>query len=254
MTTRILAAPRKVQKTQQSVRLLAAAAILLAWLPASASAAPITFNFNGTATFVNSLVSSQYAIGNSLTGSLTYDSALVDADASATHGLYAPLSSLTFTLNGNVHTFVSGTGFDNIDVQNGSPDQLVFRADVTGPTVNGFKPFFLTLSLADPTGLALNSDALPTSFNTIQFSQASFIVSFTNRTNPHDLTSGGTNFTGVSGTLTSGVAVPEPSTLTMLGSGLVGMALWLRRKRSARGGDPARPALRSPMRSSRTRR
>jgi hypothetical protein len=82
---------------------------------------------------------------------------------------------------------VSGTGFDNIDVQNGSPgnpDQLVFRADVTGPTVNGFKPFFLTLSLADPTGLALNSDALPTSFNTIQFPQASFIVSFTNRTNP----------------------------------------------------------------------
>ncbi len=223
-----------MQKTQQSVHLLAA--ILVAWLPASASAAPVTFNFNGAATFVNPYLSSQYAIGNSLTGSLTFDSALVDTDASTTHGLYAPLSSLTFTLNGNVHTFVSGTGFDKIEVQNGTPgnpDQLVFSVDIAGPTVNGFEPFFLTLTLADPTGLALSSDALPTSFNTIQFPQASFTISFTNRTNPHDTTTPGTNFTGVSGTLTGSAAVPEPATLTMLGIGVAGMALRFCRKRSA---------------------
>ena len=138
-----------------------------------------------------------------------------------------------------VSPFDSGRPSD-IEVLNGPPgsDRLIFRAGVTGPSVGGFRPWRVSLSLTDPTGLALSSDALPSSFDVSQFTVNSFVLTFTNKADPYDPTSTGVSFTGVSGTLTSGsagadavAAVPEPATLTLLGGSLAAFAMRLRRKR-----------------------
>jgi len=105
-----------------------------------------------------------------------------------------------------------------------------------GPTVNNFKPFNLQLGLTDATGNALSSDALPLAFDTNQFTLNQFFFTFTNRANPYDSTSPGTNFTGLQGTFSGSAsvrAVPEPATLTLLGGALASIALRIHRKRRA---------------------
>jgi hypothetical protein len=212
-----------------------AAAVILIGLPANASASPITFTFNGTVTTVNPLLAGTFNIGDSLTGSLTYDSALLDSNANPNVGQYAPLSSLGFTVGSYTAAFVNGSGF--VTVTNGAPipDQLGLRGDVTGATVNGFKPFNLQLSLVDSTGLVFSGDTLHLAFSTSQFTSSQFFFSFTNRADPNDLSSPGTNFTGVQGTFSgsTGVAatVPEPATFTLLVGGLGAITPWLRKKR-----------------------
>jgi len=235
--TRIAPTLRSIYKAQYRVLRLAALSTAFLALPALASASAITFTFDGTVTLVSPLlVPGPFAVTDAMSGSLTYDSTLSDTDATAAHGRYAPLSSFAMTVDGYDLTFVNGSG--RIDVQNGpsGSDSLVFTADVTGTTVNGFHPFRVSLSLTDTTSAALSNDSLPSAFNSSQFSLNSFIISFSNRANPDDLTSGGTNFTGVSGTFTgragaAAVVTPEPATLTLLGGGFTVLAFRLRRQR-----------------------
>jgi hypothetical protein len=211
----------------------AATLVLLGSFSTKASAAPVTFAFDGDVTFVNN-VGSRFSVGDDMTGSLTYDSELVDSNnASTSTGTYAPLSSLAFMVDG--YTFNFSTG-GSIEVLNGPPgtDRLIFTADVTGDPIGSFKPFRIFLELRDATGLVFSSDELPLAFDTSQFTFERFIVSFSNRTNPYDTTTPGTNFTGLEGTL-SGSAVaasaPEPTTLTLLFGGLAAIGFRRRYKR-----------------------
>src|SRR4051794_8937159 len=86
----------------------------LVGLPAHTSAAPITFNFSGTATAVNPLLIGTFTPGDTLSGSLTFDSDLVDSNPDPTVGRYAPIESLTFTLGSYTASFVNGSGFVNV--------------------------------------------------------------------------------------------------------------------------------------------
>lgn len=209
------------------------AGIIIAGVPVTSYADTITFTFTGTATSVNPLVASTFTPGDTLSGSLSFDSALVDSNANPNVGAYAPLSSLMFTVGSYSPSFVAGSGL--VRVVNGSPgsDQLSFTGDVTGPLVNGFRPYQLQLALTDPTGLAFSSDALPTAFASGQFAVSSFTFTFSNRADPSDTTSPGTNFTGVQGTFSgsSGSPVPEPATLPLLAGGLAAVTPWIRGKR-----------------------
>lgn len=228
--------PRRMGRSPgRALTIALAATAFLTALPSRAAAGPITFTFEGTVTAVSPLLGAgTFAPGDVLTGSLTYDSALIDTNVSSSVGRYEPISSLVFSIDGYSATFVDGTGY--VNVTNGPPggDNLAFRGDVTGPTVNGFKPFNLQFGLTDATGTALSSDALPLAFSTSQFTLNQFFFTFTNRANPYDLTSGGTNFTGVQGTFTGSAGptpVPEPATFTLLSCGLAGSLLRWRRKR-----------------------
>jgi hypothetical protein len=225
---------RKAQSLGPALGTLLAATAFLAWLPVGAEAAPVTFTFSGAVTAVNPLLASTFAPGDVLTGVLTYDSELVDTNGNGNIGRYEPVSSLAFTIGSYSATFVDGSGF--VNVTNGAPgsDQLGFRGDVTGPTVNGFKPFNLQLGLTDATGTALSSDELVLAFTTGQFTLNQFFFTFTNRANPYDVTSPGTNFTGVQGTFSGSAGVtelPEPAQLTLLGCALASSLVRLRRKR-----------------------
>ena len=120
--------------TQSRTRILLVSAITLVLLgtpSAEVSAAPITFTFSGDVTFVNSSVASAFSLSDDMTGSLTYDSALVDSNANANVGDYGPLSALSFSIGNDTFTFVNGSG--SVYVENGiSSDQLRFSAFVTG--------------------------------------------------------------------------------------------------------------------------
>lgn len=205
-----------------------------------AAAAPITFTFTGTATFVANTLLSTFSVGNAVSGSFTYDSTLLDTNVDANTGMYGPLSNLALTIGTYSPTFVNGSGY--VRVINGPPgaDQISFVGDVTGTPAGSVRPYRLSLNLIASSGLPLSSDALPLTLDSSLFPSANLYLSYTNRANPNDITTPGTNFTGVQATIagkTSGRSVPEPAMLTLCAVGV--LTALHRRRRQRQSATPS---------------
>jgi hypothetical protein len=197
-----------------------------------AVADPITFYFTGNVIAVDLPLAGTFNTAQILTGSYTFDpSTMADLNlADPDHGIYEPLTALEFTIGGYTGTLGGPVlGANSIRVSNDDLLGPIF-GDVyfvnkrfpSGPSVAGMAPDQFVVGLVDSGASIFDSDALPltppdlSSFD-IRRWQLEFL----------DAAGGKLR---VAGQITSLEAVPEPGTLFLLGSGLLGLARYGRKK------------------------
>jgi hypothetical protein len=196
-------------------------------------AGAITFNVEGTVTWVGANMSGTFAPGQTLSGSYTFNSATPDIlPADPTYGYYqGAVTALHFTVGPYTGTLAAGPSpFNFIWVLNNynfpARDEYNLNVPFSGANVGGLAPYQFQLGFADFTASVFSSDALilsPPDLSLFDPAERLFLVYFDTATPCQDFfTAGPCN---IYGNVTSWtLATPEPGALALLGVGLAGMA------------------------------
>ncbi len=189
-------------------------------LPATANAGLFSFSFSGTVDLVDPALAGTFSVGQALTGSYTFESTTPPrAGSTANNAVFDALTDLDFEV-GAYSASSSGAPEIQIDNDPGLPFHdryaVVSRSSdgLAGPAVGGLALNFFGFRLDDSTDTVFSTALdLPTSLDLDDFDNRQFFIFFGPITAPAI----------VSGTITSLAAVPEPSSATLMGLGLVGV-------------------------------
>lgn len=209
---------------RRSALLAGLAALVLAGFGGTARAGLVTVEIGGTVTSVDEALSSQFAVGDSLSAVYTFESTTAARSGSTSNfAVFDALTQLGFSIGAytgltygapeiQVDNDVPRTGADRYGVVARSSDGLV------GDPVNDIPLTAFGFRLDDSTGTVF-SDALilPTSLNLADFDSNAFFLFFDDG-GPSDLSL-------VTGSITSlrVTSVPEPSTIGLACLAAVGL-------------------------------
>lgn len=216
--------------------------ICLLFIASNAHAQLVTIQFSGTVNSLSADAAGLVNIGNSFSGSYTYETSTADATASPIEGDYTnAIKALTLSVGGlsfsegvdPTPTFLTdgisiiNNGFGmNIDVYAASVDTL------SGSNVGIFSAsqFGFNMYLIDPTGTIYSNDSLPTSLSLVPFQNPD--SNLQPPTLELTVLNNGTRSTFASANISSITTVPVPASFWLFGSGSVGLVTLARRKRA----------------------
>jgi hypothetical protein len=192
-------------------------AILFCFVCVPVQAEMITIAITGQITGVSDQyghLENKIHVSDTITGTYTYDSAMLDSNPSSTVGDYmynASPAGISLNCGGfNFRTNPDDVDFlveilNNDGIRN--YDGYLLRSYNNLPLSNGALVNHISWQLDDSTGTALSSEALP------------FTAPDLGRWNSNVLQIFNDNDFGISATITSAVLVPEPATLLLFGIG-----------------------------------
>jgi len=216
-------------------------------LPIASSAAPVTWYFGGTLNSVSddhagsAYAFDEFSIGDSFSGSFTFESTASDSNPSPNDGWYMPAPAMSVVVHGNYFWAAEG-GVGDVSVHT-DPTLNSIHAVVYSdyfsldPTIHGsvfrgplppdaIYPQEWHVNMYDTTGTVFSNDALPLAPPTLEsFTEATFGMWF------RRIGLGGDLFiVGSLDYLSATAPIPEPETYAMLFAGL-GLLGYVARRR-----------------------
>ncbi len=189
-------------------------------------AAQIMANFEGIITDVDTPLAGTFSINQTISGSFVYDTSVPFADFGNSRSYYTAIVDINFTVGGQTGSRI-GPELITIDNTDTLDSLNVYgRPTNAMPGIAGFEGRFFGITLVDSTGSAFDNLDLPTELSSLEFTlrlwQWNFAI---------PKPEGGETWYQIRGNLSSlNAPIPEPSTMLLLGSGLLGLAGYGRKK------------------------
>lgn len=185
----------------------------------SATAAELTYLYEGTVTTVPSELAGAFDVGDRISGSYTFEDSSTSSNAANGEVTYT-FSVTAFPMNIDGYSLSNPSNGDVSIGDNvaGKDSYTVVSLSGGGTPIGGLAPVMHALQLADSTGSALSSTAISTLVNPADFDNPLITIDFGD----------GVNHARLEGQLNSVNAVPEPSGV---GLALFGLLLPLRKRK-----------------------
>ena len=211
---------KPVRNVCLSLVVLALGSALSIWEETKAEAAPVTYQFSGNISEVPGALftsggagANGFNAGLKLTGTYTFDAATAGLLPSGLpFQVYnGSVSDLSLSI-GTYSAVLQGGGSNLTSLSSGNPGIYSLNLGAAGNLVRGLAPSLFSITLADETGTAFSSVALPGN-------QPPSLSSF----NVNRWTLAFANGKTLVGSLDSLTAVPLPATVLLFGAGLIAL-------------------------------